>query len=204
MSDQSQLDIDELCELECDAGSSDLRSIRGKDRVDADGYYHLSVLNLTVQKNTDRRITGVRLTLNVLGGDPANQAGAKFEHFINFEKKGGEEVADGVKRANARFFRAIGIATEEEMLSGTFTPRWKEATGKQFTGKVIVKDGRAQIDFGQVWAIGDEAALKIPCDLDALAECNYAIPQGQVASKRVELSFRGSASAPAESGDIPF
>lgn len=199
--EQLQSDLDELNGADFDAGTSDRRSIAGKERLEKPGYYHFSVLNLTVQRDSDKRMTGVRLSLIVLGGSDPTQIGTKLEHFLNFKKKGGEDVSDNMKKQNARFVRAAGLATAEEILQGK-KPNWNRAIGAQFFGKVAVNDGRAQIDYGQVWAIGDESALEIPANFDALAEAGIDIPAGQVQS--AEYQDDGSSDVASEDSSVPF
>ncbi len=203
MSDQQlQNDLDELNGLDFDAGSSDARSIRGTERIAKPGYFHFSVLNLTVQRDTEKRLTGVRLSLVAHGGSDPSQIGGKMEHFLNFRKKGGEDVSDNVKRQNARFVRATGLATEEEILAGTAKPKWSDVIGSQFFGKVVVNDGRAQMDYGQVWGIGDEASLEIPANFEVLQDGGYEIPAGQVQSAAYEGDV--AADSPAEESNVPF
>jgi len=201
MSDQAeQFDASVLDAIEIESGAVTQREVTGRDRVDKAGFFHLYVSGFQAQQNDSGDVTGLRLSLVVLGGDVADQVGAKMDHFVNFKKKDGSEVSDVLKKQNARLVRALSLAPESEILTGVYKAKWSTVAGRQFAGKVIMKDSRPQIDFGQVWKFGDEAAKKIPADLETLQKAGYPI-EGQTS---FVASFGAAAVAEPTSDDVPF
>jgi hypothetical protein len=207
--DKSQLD-----ELEFDNGGSSQRSISGRDRIDRSGFYHLYVSSISGQNDSTGKLTGVKLSLIALGGDwgstdpKQNQVGAKLDHFVNFTKKDGSAVSDLTKQQNARLVRSLQLATEEEVLAGKYKAKWSAVEGRQFYAKIVVKpdnngQDRAQIDFGQTWMPGDEAARKIPAHIDSLQSAGYSV-EGQ--KSFVAVQAEGSSETPDNSNDdnVPF
>ena len=195
-----------LDEVDIENGGVDERGMTGRDRVDKNGFYHLYILSINPQNDDSGSITGVRLGLQVLAGTEGDQVGGKFDHFVNFRKKDGSEISDVLKRQNARFVRALSLASDEAILSGKYRAKWSQSEGRQFFGKVVVKpdnsgSDRAQIDFGQVWRPGDEAAKKIPAHIESLQLAGYPI-EGQASF--VASQEPGASTTPGDSDNIPF
>lgn len=205
---QTEFDPSALDEVEFDSGGADQRALQGRDRVDKSGFYHLYVSSIAPQNDSAGAIVGVKLGLVVMAGTVADQVGAKFDHFVNFRKKDGTEVADQYKKQTARLVRALDLAPEAEILAGTYRAKWSQVTGRQFFAKVVVKpdqngQDRAQIDFGQAWKPGDEAARKIPAHIESLQSAGYPV-EGQASFVASQAS--GSSESPDinANSDIPF
>lgn len=209
-----QFDKEQLDEIEFDNGGASQRSITGRDRVDRSGFYHLYVNSISGQNDSTGKLTGVKLGLVVLGGDwgstdpKQDQLGAKLDHFVNFTKKDGSEVSDLTKQQNARLVRALKLATEEEVLAGKYKAKWSSVEGRQFYAKIVVKpdnhgQDRAQIDFGQAWMPGDEAAKKIPAHIESLQLAGYSV-EGQ--KSFIAVQANGSSETPDINAnqDVPF
>lgn len=196
-------DLSELDDQDIASDGVDQRALEGREFVQKTGFYHLIVRGADAQVGENGLLIGLKLNLQVLGGDQQTEVGGKLVHYINLLKKDGSPVSDVLKKSNARIARALGLVTDAEILSGRYRARWSTAQGRQFFAKIAVKDARAQIDFGQAWKPGDEMARRIPADVTLLAAANYPI-DGQIATAAVVGQCGvGTATAAVEDG-APF